>query len=118
MSTKKIQLSPEGGLFDSVARKTFKKNRSSCISWILASSYCYYVRYTSILSDTVYDKMCKFVLDNYGSLEHPHKHLLTKDMLRAGTAHNLRLDDYPMIVRVTAEKMIEQVSEYDNLEVV
>lgn len=104
-------MSPIDGSYDQVARECFKQNPSSCIGWILAASYAYYWRFSSLLNDSTYDKMMKYVLDNYDKLEHPHKHLLTKDMLKAGTAYNLGVKDYPSVVVVTVERMIEKLEE-------
>lgn len=96
--------------YDQAARESFKKNKATAFSWYLASSYSYYLRYTSLLSDEVYDKMCLYLLENYDKLEHPHKHLVTKEMLQAGTGYNLKEEDYPLIVRITAEGFIREVN--------
>lgn len=98
------------GNFDQAARDCFKKNKNSCISWWMSASYAYYARYESLLSDEAYDKMSKYILDNYDSLEHEHKHLITKEMLSAGTAYNLKEYDYPMVVKVTTEDFIKAVN--------
>lgn len=56
--------------------------------------------------DTTYDKLCQYLLKEYDSLDHVHKSLVTKDMLRAGTAYNLSKECYPSRVRETAEDWI------------
>jgi hypothetical protein len=98
------------GKYDTAARECFKKNKNTCISWWLSASYAYYIRYESLLSDEAYDKMAKYILDNYNSLEHVHKHLITKGMLSAGTAYNLKEADYPLIVKVTTEAFIKDIN--------
>lgn len=110
----KLSLSPTGGSYDQAARASSKVNSSSCISWLLSASYAYYCRYVSLLTDECFDKMCKYVLDNYDNIVHPHKHLLTKEMLVAGTAYNIKMDEYPLIVRVSTEKMIEELETEEN----
>lgn len=102
------------GSYDSSARECFKKNKNSCISWWLSASYAYYIRYSSLLSDTTYDKMSKYILDNYESLEHSHKHLVDKEALKAGTGYYLKENDYPLIVRVSTERMISDLAVYNN----
>ena len=54
------------------------------------------------MSDEDYDMMCKVLLDNYDTIEHPHKHLIDKESLRAGTGFNLKESDYPLIVKHSA----------------
>ncbi len=98
------------GNLDQAARDSFKVNPSSCISWWLSASYGYYIRYESLLSDEAFDKMSKYILDNYESLEHNHKHLVTKEMLVAGSGYNLKESDYPLIVKVSTEDFIKAVN--------
>lgn len=100
--------------FDRAVRQCFRKNPNSCISWALSASYAYYCRYESLLSDTTYDKMMKYILDNYEKLEHPHKHLLKKESLTAGTAFHLKAEDYPAIVVNSAEDFIRQLNTHLN----
>ena len=101
---------PINGNFDQAARNSFKVNKSSCISWWLSASYAYYLRYESLLSDSAFDKMSKYILDNYESLEHNHKHLVTKEMLIAGSGYNLKEEDYPLIVRVSTEEFVKLIN--------
>lgn len=106
---------PTNGNYDEVVRECFKKNKNTCISFWMLSSYAYYCRYDSIMSDTAFDKMSKFMLDNYDSLEHNHKHLITKGMLVAGSGYNLKAEDYPLIVKVTAESFIKNLHSGDTV---
>lgn len=92
------------------ARKDFKINPASVFFYILAASYLYYIRYHSIFEDHEFDKMCKYALDNYDSLNHIHKHLVTTDMLKAGSCYNLSVDDYPNgVVRLAEDLMRKQI---------
>lgn len=52
----------------------------------------------------------QIVNGNYGKIEHHHKHLVTKEGLKAGSGYYLKDTDYPLIVKVTTEKMIEDVN--------
>lgn len=81
-----------------------KDNPSKYVSWYLIASYIYYNRssWEPPMRDEDYDKMCKVLLDNYGNLIHPHKHLIDKESLRAGTGFNLKENDYPLIVKHSA----------------
>lgn len=94
---------------DEEAREDFKKNKGSVFGWILLASYAYYIRYESLLSDETFDKMCKYALENYDALEHRHKHLVTKDMLQAGSCYNMKMSDYPNGLQMVAEKIIREI---------
>lgn len=66
------------------------------ISLYLMAAYAYYKDDDPIMADYQFDDLAKYLLDRIDSLpDHPHKHLLSKDDLRAGTY----LGDYPSIVR-------------------
>ena len=69
--------------------------RHNSLSMYLMGAYAYYVEDDPIMSDWDFDLLAKTLLDNYDSIEHPHKHLVTKDDLRAGTY----LGEYPEIVK-------------------
>lgn len=58
-------------------------------------SYAYYQLNTNLISDHEFDQLGKDILANYDNIEHMHKHLVTKEMLNAGTY----LGDYPTMVR-------------------
>ena len=98
----------ENNTLDSFVRDCFKKNKSSSISFWLIASYAYYCRYESLLSDTTFDKLSKWLLDNMDSLGHINKELITKDMLVAGSGYNLKEEDYPLRVRLVAQDLISQ----------
>lgn len=73
----------------------------------LVTSYLYYHCDISVISDEEYDDICRELHDGFEDIEHPHKHLLDKDSLAAGTAYHLTATDYPFIVRniAMAERM-------------
>ena len=58
-------------------------------------SYAYYKLDTNLISDHEFDQLGKDILANYDNIEHMHKHLVTKEMLNAGTYRG----DYPTMVR-------------------
>ena len=97
------------GKYDEAVRDCFKKNKNSCVSFWLVCSYCYYIRHESLMSDEAFDKMSRWMFDNYDKLEHNHKHLITKEMLSVGSGYNLKEKDYPLIVKVTAEDFIKNM---------
>jgi hypothetical protein len=99
------------GKIDSYVRGCFKANKNTSVSWFLICSYCYYIRHSALISDTMFDGMCKWMLDNYESLEHVNLTMVDKGMLQAGTAFNLKREDYPMRVQVVGETLIKLVNQ-------
>ncbi len=70
------------------------------VPWYLMASYSYYHLNKSIMSDDMYDSICKRLLDSIHSFEidHVHLYLCDDDALRAGTAFHLKKADYPLMV--------------------
>lgn len=61
----------------------------------LMSSYLYYKENCHVLSDEQFDQLCRELLDNWDSITHRHKDLITKEDLEAGTGYAIQ---YPSIV--------------------
>ena len=61
------------------------------IAKYLMCSYAYYKEDNPLVSDQEFDDLAKFILENYDAIDHPHKHLVTKGDLEAGTY----LGEYP-----------------------
>ena len=76
----------------------------------LMSSYLYYRKDTSKISDGEFDLLCKRMLENWKEIKHPHKRLIKKKDLEAGTGYAIR--KYPTIVMSSAERGIS--GEYDD----
>lgn len=104
-----------GGTYDEAAREAFKINPASAISFYLAASYLYYRKDISILSDSCYDGICKWLLKNIDNLEHTNHNLVDKEALKAGTAYHIREEDYPLRVKVSAEGLARDLLIWENL---
>ena len=65
------------------------------IAKYLMCAYAYYVEDKPLVSDDEFDKLAKFILDNYEAIDHPHKSFVTKGDLEAGTY----LGEYPSMVK-------------------
>ena len=81
-------------MYDEYAAKIIADNKNMLVPWYLMASYAYYVLDDPILSDAMYDSMSKQLLANFDNIAHYHKHLLSKDMLEAGSF----LGEYPSII--------------------
>lgn len=87
---------------------SFVKGDSLLVSWYLMSSYLYYLHEVSLLHDHEYDLLCKELLSRWDKVEHPHKHLVSKEDLMAGTGFTLREEDYPSITKNAARQLAVQ----------
>ena len=65
------------------------------IAKYLMCSYAYYVEDKPLISDSEFDELGKWLLENYDNVEHMHKDLVTKGDLEAGTF----LGKYPSMVK-------------------
>ena len=81
-------------MYDEYAAKIIADNKNMLVPWYLMASYAYYVLDDPILSDAMYDGMSKQLLTQFDNISHYHKHLLSKDMLEAGSF----LGEYPSII--------------------
>tara|TARA_R100000544_G_C2208615_1_gene50677 strand:- start:614 stop:832 length:219 start_codon:yes stop_codon:yes gene_type:complete len=65
------------------------------------SSYLYYKKDKQVLTDDEFDTLCKRLLDEWDSIEHMHKHLITKEDLQAGTGYAI---EYTNMIIGAAER--------------
>lgn len=78
------------------------------LSWYLMCSYLYYILDTAVIPDEVFDAIAARLHKEYDSLEHPHKHLVSKEDLSAGTLYSVR--HYPTMIMSAASRL----KEYDD----
>jgi hypothetical protein len=69
------------------------------------SSYLYYRKDEIKLSDGDFDTLCKRMLENWKQIRHPHKRLIKKKDLEAGTGYAIK--KYPTIVMSSAERWLK-----------
>lgn len=93
--------------YEQQARNDYKQSPKSAVYWVVIASYLYYCRDESILSDEVFDKIMKLILDK--KIKHSKlSHLVTDDDLRAGSLFRLKVKDYPDFIVDQAERMIRE----------
>lgn len=71
------------------------KTRYALVPLYLMSCYLYYKRDVSIISDSKFDRLCQKLYENFDKLQHPHKWLLSKESLKAGTGYEFDWDNPP-----------------------
>lgn len=70
---------------DAACRSIVNPNINMTVPWYLMAAYAYYVEDSPILSDQLFDELCKTMLKHWDEIEHFHKEYITKDHLAAGT---------------------------------
>ena len=79
-------------------------NTQQLVPYYLMSSYLYYKKNKQVLTDDEFDTLCKRLLDEWDSIEHMHKHLITKEDLKAGTGYAIK---YTNMIIGAAERWYE-----------
>ena len=74
-----------------------------CLQVYLMTSYQYYHRYNSLISDGDFDAIGKRLLSSWEDFEHQHKHLVSLCDLKAGTLFALPSKQYPTVVVVASD---------------
>jgi len=73
--------------------KNMKKSINLSVPYYIMAAYAYYKEDDPIISDTTFDNLATFILENYDNITHPHKKYLDKSTLEAGTY----LGEYPRL---------------------
>ena len=96
--------------YDQKAREDFKSSPKSAVFWYVVSSYAYYIRGCSLLSDDVFDKLCTVILER--KIQHSLlSHLYTDEDLRAGTGYAIPIKKYPDFIVYYGEMFIRKLDE-------
>ena len=84
--------------------RVWEKNPNMLVPYYLMFSYLYYEKNISLIEDTEFDKLCQILLEKYDSVEHMHKHLVSKESLTAGTGYDIV---YTNMIKNSAMKLKE-----------
>ena len=71
--------------YEARAKDIISHSKHMAVPYYLMASYAYYEQADPIFSDAYYDELANFILDNYDTIDHYHKHLISKDDLEAGS---------------------------------
>ena len=82
-------------IFDKQCLDNVDENLNLTVPWYLMAAYAYYVEDRPILSDSVFDRLAKKMVEFWDVIEHFHKDQLNEEMLQAGTY----LGEYPTRVK-------------------
>ena len=84
--------------------RVWEKNPNMLVPYYLMFSYLYYEKDVSLIEDTEFDILCQTLLEKYDSVEHMHKHLVSKESLTAGTGYDIV---YTNMIKDSAMKLKE-----------
>ena len=84
---------------DEIALKALKQSDNMLVPWYLLASYAYYILDEPVISDALFDTICRALDDLWDEVEHMHKPWIDRADLAAGT--RLRTD-YPSMVKGSA----------------
>ncbi len=88
--------------------RTCSRSPNLCIPYLLMASYLYYIMdEASPLEDYEFDRLCRIAARNWSRIQHPHKRLIKRAWLGAGSLYQLRLKDYPLRVRSAATAWLD-----------
>lgn len=84
-------------LLDEQAKESLVEDPAMIYYWIVLSSYAYYTRFESLLSDEYFDKLCKQLSDNWENRPNhqPLDRFVTKSDMDAGTGYTMKFEDLP-----------------------
>lgn len=89
---------------------------NTLVPWYLMTSYLYYHRGESVISDALFDEICERLKLAIPELTHPHKDLIDLEALDAGTGFHLAEDDYPQMVKFSALNVLRKLQTGQKLE--
>lgn len=88
---------------DALCREAWQVCPSKMVSWYFAASYAYYELDDPILSDGVFDELCRRLLEQYDTIEHPHLDMVEREALKSGTG--FQLTNWPVRAIRTAQAL-------------
>lgn len=88
-------------LFDKDCLDVVDDNLNMSVPWYLMASYAYYEEDRPILSDSVFDRLARKILEFWDIIDHLHKDYLNEDMLKAGTF----MGEYPSRVKFALQEL-------------
>ena len=94
--THNLTMTPAAG--DQMLDRVLSTSRNMAVPYFLFASYLYYHRDFSLLTDERYDRLCKELLEEWGTITHRHKDVIDKDALSAGSGFSISEGAYPPIV--------------------
>lgn len=100
-SARVLQQLPIDGMY----RHTYSVSQNMVVPWLLMAGYCYHVHNVSLLSDELFDEMCRDLDTRWDEVVHRHKDVIKREWLSAGSLYPLKAEDYPVTTRGAASHL-------------
>ncbi len=91
--------------FDSHVETLLQTNPSMSVPWFLMASYAYYELDDPLLTDSYYDELAVFMIANWDTIEHVHRHLIKLENLECGSGFDI---EYPGMCKGGAELLLRE----------
>lgn len=88
-------------------RRMIARSPDCIVAWYLMASYLYYHEDCSLVTDRLFDDLCADLLQRFKHITHPHKRLIDKDSLRAGTGYAIKRNQYPQMCVGAAYRLLD-----------
>lgn len=95
------------GTLDDYIKELVSENINLAVPWWLMGSYTYYNLDQSLMSDSMFDYLTRLLLENYRSIKHHHKYLVTKARLSVGSGYDIK--KYPLITVSAATGLLTKL---------
>lgn len=91
---------------EKLCKEAVERSPHLLVPWYLMTSYLYYVEDQSVISDKMFDNICRRLLSEWDTIDHPHKNLVSKESLIAGTGFNITAGQYPLMTKSAALRLL------------
>lgn len=96
-------------VYDDDCRRFIARCPATAVPWWLMASFLYYhVDVPPILSDGMFDELSVFLAERWDSISHPHKDIISRADLAAGSGYAISKDRYPAIVVNAARRIVAE----------
>lgn len=100
-------------MLDERCRELIDRDPNLLVPWYLMCSFLYYHEDEAIISDGLYDEICQRLDREWRKVDHPHKRLVKRKDLKAGTGFTLKRRDLPMRTVSAALLLLEEMRHFE-----
>lgn len=90
---------------DNMAKHLITQWPNLLVPWYLMTSWTYYCRDVSLVSDGFYGDICETLNAHWEVIEHMHKHLVDREAVATGTGYYVNSEVCPGMTRAGASHL-------------
>lgn len=95
---------------DKRALEAIRQDPNMMVPWLLMAAYTYERLNESIISDGLFDSLCRNLCRYWDKVEHRHKCLIDHKSLTAGTGLAVNMRKLPAIIRSAAHRLLDNLA--------